>query len=72
MKETIQITTKDTSTDQEPPVSSKAPTISSIFESVLDAFKLNIFQPNFKHGFLRAYLDNQNIIKGTSPSQERP
>ena len=34
---------KDISTSQEPPASSKTPSMSFIFESVLDAFKLNNF-----------------------------
>ena len=32
--------------------------MSSILEGVLDAFKLNRFQPNFKHSSLRAYYDH--------------
>ena len=42
------------STSQEHPVSSKPPAMSSIFEHVLDAFKLNKFQPDFKQSFLRS------------------
>jgi hypothetical protein len=49
---------KDISPSQEHPASSKPPAMSSIFESVLDAFKLNRFQPNFKHNSLRAYADH--------------
>ena len=44
--------------------------MSSIFEGVLDASKLKRFQPNFKHSFLKAYIDNKNNIKDTSPSQD--
>ena len=33
--------------------------MSLIFKGVLDAFKLIGFQPNFKHTFLRAYIDNR-------------
>ena len=51
--ETIQNVIQDTSTSQEPPVSSKPPALSSIFEHVLDAFKLHRFQQNFKHSSLR-------------------
>ena len=54
----IFILIKDISTSQEPPASSKPPAMSSIFEIILDAFKLNRFQPNFKHSFLRAYEDH--------------
>ena len=32
--------------------------MSSIFEGVLDAFKLIGFQPNFKHSLVRAYADH--------------
>ena len=32
--------------------------MSSIFEGVLDAFKLIGFQPNFQHSSLRAYADH--------------
>ena len=67
----IQNVTKDTSTSQEHPQSSSTPAktleTSSIFESVLDAFKLNRFQPNFKHGFLRAYADHPKHHKGNQP-----
>ena len=42
----------DTSTSQEHPASSKPPAMSSIFQSVLDDFKLNGVQPNFKLMFL--------------------
>ena len=48
---------KDISTSQEPPASSEPPAMSLMFGSVLDALKLNRFQPNFKHSFLKAYLD---------------
>ena len=60
--ETIQNIIKDTSPSQEHPQSSstpaKTPEMSSIFERVFDAFKLIRFQPNFKHGLLRAYADH--------------
>ena len=46
--------------------------MSSIFQGVLDAFKLIGFQPNFKHSSLMTYADNLNVIKDTSPSQEHP
>ena len=71
---------KDASTSQEHPASSKPPSMSSIFQSVLDAFKLNRFTPNFKHNFLKAYADHPKnhqghipiMIKETSTSQEHP
>ena len=71
---------KDDSISPEPPAYSKPPAMSSIFQSVLDAFKLNRFTPNFKHNFLKAYADHPKnhqghipiMIKDTSPSQERP
>ena len=72
LKEHIPIMIKDVSTSQEPPASSITPATSSIFESVLDAFKLNRFQPNFKNSFLRAYADYPKRHKDTSPSQEHP
>ena len=50
----IPVRVKDISPSQECQASSKPPAMSSIFESVLDAFKLNRFQPNFKQSFLRA------------------
>ena len=43
LDEHILIMIKDISTSQEPPASSKPLAMSSIFETVLDAFKLNIF-----------------------------
>ena len=56
--QTIQNVIKDTSPSQENPQSSstpaKTPETSSIFEKVLDASKLNRFQPNLKQSFLRA------------------
>jgi hypothetical protein len=52
-KEMFQNIIKNTSSSQEHPPSSstpaKNPEMSSIFERVLDAFKLNRFQPNLKH-----------------------
>ena len=58
---------KDISTSQEPPASSKPPSMSLVCESVLDYLKLNRFQPNFKHSFLLAYLDNSNPHQGHLP-----
>ena len=55
------------STIQEYPASSKPPVMSPIFERLLDDFKLNIFQPNFKHRFLVAYLDNPKGHQGHQP-----
>ena len=59
---TIQNVVKDTSPSQEHLQSSstpaKTPEMSSIFDRILDAFKLNRFQPNFKQGFLRVYADH--------------
>ena len=40
--------------------------ISSIFEGVLDAFKLIRFQPNFKHSFIRACGDHPKLIRSES------
>ncbi len=69
--ETLQNVIKDTSPSQEHPQSSstpaKTPEMSSIFERVLDAFKLNRFQPNFKQGFLRAYADHPKRHQGHQP-----
>ena len=69
--QTIQNVIKDTSPSQEHPQSSstpaKTPEMSSIFERVLDAFKLNRFQPNFKQGFLRAYADHPKRHQGHQP-----
>ena len=39
--------------------------MSFIFGGVLDAFKLNRFQPNFKQGFLRAYADHPKTASRT-------
>ena len=70
-KQTIPNVMKDTSPSQEHPQSSstpaKTPETSSIFERVLDAFKLNRFQPNFKQGFLRAYADHPKRHQGHQP-----
>ena len=41
--------------------------MSSIFERVLDAFKLNRFQPNFKHSSIRACGDHQKHRQGHQP-----
>ena len=43
-----------------------------IFERILDAFKLNRFQPNFKHSSLMACVVQiiQNDIKEPSPIKE--
>ena len=43
------------------------PNMSSIFERVLDAFKLNKFQPNFKHSFLITYVDHPKRDQGHQP-----
>ena len=71
---TIRNVIKDTSPSQENPQSSstpaKTPDMSSIFKRVLDAFKLNRFQPNFKQGFLRAYADHSkpsSTLASTEP-----
>jgi len=45
LEEHILMMIKDISIRQEPPASSKPPAMSSIFETVLDAFKLKRFQP---------------------------
>ena len=58
LEEHIPIMIKDISTSQETPASSKPPAMSSIFETVLDALKLNRFQPNFKLSLFRAYVDH--------------
>ena len=69
--QTIQNGIKDTSPSQEHTQSSstlaKTPEMSSIFERVLDAFKLNRFQPNFKQGFLIAYADHPKRHQGHQP-----
>ena len=69
--QTIQNVIKDTSPSQEHPQSSstpaKTPEMSSIFERVLDAFKLNRFQPNFKQSFLREYADHLKRHQGHQP-----
>ena len=41
--------------------------MSLIFEGVIDDFKLNIFQPNFKHSSLRAYADHAKHQQGQQP-----
>ena len=41
--------------------------MSSIFEGVLDAFKLNRFQPNFKHSSIRACEDYPKHYQGHQP-----
>ena len=58
LKGHIQFMIKDTSPSQEHPASSKPAPMSSMFESVLNAFKLNRFQPNLKHNNLRACGDH--------------
>ena len=72
-KQTIQNLNKDTSPSQEHPQSSstpaKTPETSSIFERVLDAFKLIRFQPNFKHSFFRAFADHPKRHQGHQPQQ---
>ena len=64
LKEHILIMIKDTSTSQEPPATSKPLAVSSIFDTVLDAFKLNRLQPNFKGSFLMANLDHSKHHQG--------
>ena len=65
----IQNVIKDTSPSQEYPQSSSTPAktleMSSIFERVLDAFKLIRFQPNFKHNSLRAFAGRVGWLKRT-------
>ena len=39
----------------------------SIFEGVLDAFKLNRFQPNFKHSSLKACAGHPKRHQGQQP-----
>ena len=41
--------------------------MSSIFERVLDAFKLIRFQPNFKHSSIRACADHSKQHQGHQP-----
>ena len=69
--QTIQNVIKDTSPSQEHPQSSSTPAttpeMSSIFERVLDVFKLIRFQPNFKHGSPRAFADNPQCHQGHKP-----
>merc|ERR1719481_717169 len=78
LKEHIPIMIKDISPSQERPASSKPPAMSSIFESVLDAFKLNRFQPNFKQSSIRACGDHpkrhqgHQSQSGTSKSSSTP
>ena len=67
IEEHIPIMIKAISTSQEPPASSKPPVLSSIFESVLDAFKLNRFKPNLKHSFLRSHEDHPKHHQGYQP-----
>ena len=70
--QTIQNVIKDTSPSQEhqnhPQLQQE---LSSIFEWVLDAFKLNLFQPNFNLAPSLHVQTIQNVIKNTSPSEER-
>ena len=63
----MQIMIKDISPSQEHPASSRPQAMSSIFESVLDAFKLNGFPPNFKHSFLRASAYHSKHHQGHQP-----
>ena len=69
--QTIQNFIKETSPSQEHTQSSstlaKTPKMSSIFERVFDAFKLNRFQPNFKQGFLGAYANHPKFHQGHKP-----
>ena len=46
---------------------SKVLQMSSIFEGVLDAFKLIGFQPNFKHSTIRACADHSKRHQGDQP-----
>ena len=79
---TIQNIIKNTSFSLEHPPSSstpeKTPEMSPIFERVLDAFKLNRFQPNFKHSSLRSCSDHpychqrHHPHSGTSKSSSTP
>ena len=70
--QTIQNVIKDISPSQENLQSSstpaKTPEMSSIFERVLDAFKLIRFKPNLNYIFLRAYLDNPKCILYPKPN----
>ena len=45
---------------QEPSLSSKPQAMSFTFENFLYAFKLNIFEQNYVHSFLRAYVNHPN------------
>ena len=60
--ETIQNIIKDTTPSQETLKSSSTPRkteeMSMIFVGVIDAFKLNRFQPNFKYSSIRAFADH--------------
>ena len=77
LKGHVQFMIKDT-LPQEHPASSKPPAKSYIFESVLDALKINRFQPNFKHSNLRSYWDHPKHHQehqpqsGTSKSSSTP
>ena len=70
--ETIQNNIKDTSPSWECILASSTPgttlAMSLIFERVLDAYKLNGFQQNFEHSFLRVYLI-QNISFNLSKTE---
>ena len=46
--------------------------MSSIFESVLDALKLNRIQPNFKQSSLRAFANHPKCHQGMSKSSSTP
>ena len=69
--QTIQNVIKDTSPSQEHPQSSstpaKTPEMSSIFERVLGAFKLNRFQPNFKYSLIWVHHNNSKCDQGHQP-----
>ena len=55
-------------TSKSPSTPAKALEMSSIFEGVLDAFKLNRFQPNFKHcSSIRACGDHPKCYQGHQP-----
>ena len=68
---TIQNVIKDTCLSQEHPHSSSTPAttpvMSSIFEIFFYFFKLNRFQPNFEHSFLRAYTYHPKHYQGHEP-----
>ena len=60
------------------PRTSRTVEMSSIFEGLLDAFKLNRFQPNLKHNSIRAcgvhlkHHQGHQLQSGTSKSSSAP